>query len=76
MSEKDQVRYCDCSHALELREKLVHRNDLISYMTDATFKRGFGPKDDYVVLECVVRRGSPLHKLWQEEHLKRYPGDY
>ena len=28
------------------------------------------------LLEVAVRRGSPLHKLWQDLHLRKYPGNY
>ena len=35
-----------------------------------------GYSSEIVVLQGVFRRGSLLHKLWQEIYLKKNPGDY
>jgi hypothetical protein len=34
------------------------------------------PSEKFEVLEIVLKRGSPLHKLWQELHLAKYPENY
>jgi len=52
----------DAREMTELIETMTPRDRLLS--------------KDFVILEVGLRRGSPLHKLWQRLHLKKYPENY
>ena len=52
--------------------RLEERDDLISTLTpDYNIV-----SNKFETLSAVLRRGSPLHKLWQDIHLKKYPANY